>query len=56
MDGIIHSTAQFRLDETGKTANNKYNMELMFKGSLGKHVNWGTEKMQYIYTEIFANG
>lgn len=53
MDGIIHSTAQFRLDETGDLINGKYNLGLMFKGSLGTHVMWGQENMQWIYKEIF---
>lgn len=53
MDAIIHSTAQFRLDETGELLNNTYNLELMFKGSLSKHVMWGSESMEYIYKEIF---
>jgi hypothetical protein len=53
MDGIIHSTAQFRLDETGELVNGKYNLELMFKGSLGTHVMWGGENMKWIYREIF---
>ena len=53
MDAIIHSTAQFRLDETGELRNNAYNLELMFKGSLSKHVMWGSESMEYIYKEIF---
>jgi hypothetical protein len=53
MDGIIHSTAQSRLDETGDLVDGKYNMELMFKGSLGTHVLWGTENMQWIYRKIF---
>jgi len=53
MDGIIHATAQSRLDETGELVNGKYNLELMFKGSLGTHVLWGEENMQWIYKEIF---
>jgi hypothetical protein len=53
MDAIIHSTAQFRLDETGGPVNNRYNLELMFKGSLKNHVMWGDESMEYIYKEIF---
>jgi len=53
MDGIIHDTAQSRLDETGDLVDGKYNMELMFKGSLGTHVLWGSENMQWIYREIF---
>ena len=54
MDGIIHNTAQSRLDETGDLVDGKYNLELMFKGSLGTHVLWGEENMQWIYKEIFS--
>ena len=53
MDGIIHSTAQFRLDETGELVNGRYNMEEMFKQSLGKHVKWYGNNMDWIYKEIF---
>ena len=53
MDGIIHSTAQFRLDETGDLVDGRYNLETMFKQSLGKHVKWGNEDMNWIYKEIF---
>jgi hypothetical protein len=53
MDGIIHSTAQFRLDETGELVNGKYNLEIMFKQSLGTHVKWGKDNMSFIYEEIF---
>jgi hypothetical protein len=53
MDGIIHETAKFRLAETGELKNGKYNLELMFKGSLGTHVKWGDDSMDYIYKEIF---
>jgi hypothetical protein len=53
MDGIIHSTAQFRLDETGNLINGKYNLEIMFKQSLKTHVKWVDEDMSYIYKEIF---
>jgi len=53
MDGIIHSTAQFRLDETGDLVNGKYNLETMFKQSLGVHVKWGKEDMRFIYEEMF---
>jgi hypothetical protein len=53
MDGIIHETAKFRLAETGELMNGKYNLELMFKGSLGTHVKWGDDSMDYIYKEIF---
>jgi hypothetical protein len=53
MDGIIHSTAQFRLDETGKLVDGKYNLGTMFKQSLGTHVKWGKDDMSFIYKEIF---
>ena len=53
MDGIIHSTAQFRLDETGKLVDGKYNLGTMFKQSLGTHVKWGKDDMGFIYKEIF---
>jgi hypothetical protein len=53
MDGIIHSTAQFRLDETGELVSGKYNLETMFKQSLGVHVKWGNEDMGFIYKEMF---
>lgn len=53
MDGIIHSTAQFRLDETGELVNGKYNLEAMFKQSLGTHVKWGKDDMRFIYEELF---
>jgi hypothetical protein len=53
MDGIIHATAQFRLDETGELINGKYNLGTMFKQSLGTHVRWGEETMSFIYKEIF---
>ena len=53
MDGIIHETAQFRLDETGDTINNRYNLETMFKRSLGVHVKWGSETLSDIYKEMF---
>lgn len=53
MDGIIHSTAQFRLDETGELVNGRYNLGEMFKQSLGKHVKWYGNTMDWIYKEIF---
>jgi hypothetical protein len=55
MDGIIHSTAQFRLDETGETINDRYDLEKMFKRSLGVHVKWGTETLDDVYKEMFGN-
>jgi hypothetical protein len=54
MDAIIHSTAQFRLDETGAPLNNRYNLELMFKRSLQQHVVWGSDSMESIYQKIFT--
>ena len=55
MQGIIHETAQFRLEETGVAINNILNLETMFKRSLGTHVLWGDKNMYYIYKEIFTN-
>jgi len=54
MDGIIHRTALFRLQETGDLINGRYNLENMFKGSLGQHVKWGDESMAWIYESIFG--
>ena len=56
MQGIIHDTAQFRLDETGEPIDDKVNLEIMFKRSLGEHVLWGDENMSYIYKELFGDG
>lgn len=53
MDAIVHETARFRLDETGKPVNNLLNLETMFKRSLNTHVMWGDQNMNYIYEEIF---
>jgi hypothetical protein len=53
MDGIIHATAQFRLDETGELVNGRYNLGTMFKQSLGTHVKWGKDNMSFIYGEMF---
>lgn len=53
MDGIIHSSAIFRLQETGAIVDGKYNLEKMFQRSMSTHVKWGTESMKYIYDEIF---
>ena len=53
MQGIIHETAQFRLEETGEAINHVLNLETMFKRSLGTHVKWGDNDMSYIYKEIF---
>lgn len=53
MQGIIHETAKFRLEETGNSKNGFLNLEIMFKRSLGTHVLWGDQNMSYIYKEIF---
>jgi hypothetical protein len=53
MQGIIHETAKFRLEETGLAVNSVLNLETMFKRSLGTHVKWGDQNMSYIYKEIF---
>ncbi len=54
MDGIIHETAQFRLDETGETINDRYNLETMFKRSLSVHVKWGDQTLSHVYQDIFG--
>lgn len=54
MDGIIHETAQFRLDETGELVDNKYNLEIMFKRSLGTHVKWGNQTLSHVYEKLFG--
>ena len=54
MDGIIHETAQFRLDETGEIINGRYNLEKMFKRSLNTHVKWGDQTLSHIYEDIFG--
>jgi len=53
MQGIIHETAQFRLEETGKAIDNILSLETMFKRSLSTHVKWGNQDMAYVYKEIF---
>lgn len=53
MQGIIHSTAKFRLDETGEAVDQMLNLETMFKRSLNTHVLWGASDMSYIYKELF---
>jgi hypothetical protein len=53
LQGIIHETARFRLDETGDPIDRKLNLEVMFKKSLGQHVLWGDSDMSYIYKELF---
>lgn len=53
MDGIVHETARFRLDETDKT-DTEYNLEKMFKRSLSTHVKWAGNDMSWIHKEIFG--
>lgn len=53
MQGIIHDTAKFRLEETGESVKGLLNLETMYKRSLGEHVLWGDQNMSYIYKEIF---
>jgi len=53
MQGIIHETAQFRLQETGEAVDKMLNLEIMFKRSLGTHVLWGDKNMGDIYKELF---
>ena len=53
MDGIIHETARFRLDETDGT-DTDYNLEKMFQRSLSTHVKWGNESMNWIYEDLFG--
>ena len=53
MQGIIHDTAKFRLEETGAAVDSVLNLETMFKRSLSEHVLWGDQNMSYIYKEIF---
>lgn len=53
MQGIIHETAQFRLEETGPAVDQVLNLETMFKRSLRTHVLWGDQDMSYVYKELF---
>lgn len=53
MQGIIHDTAKFRIEETGTANTGLINLEIMFKRSLSTHVLWGYQNMNYIYKEIF---
>jgi len=53
MQGIIHETAQFRLEETGKAVDNVLNLKTMFQRSLGTHVKWGEHSMRNIFNRIF---
>jgi len=54
MQGIIHETAKFRLDETGNPTNGKLNLEIMFKKSLGKHIKWGDHNLSDVYKRVFG--
>ena len=53
MQGIIHETAQVRLEEIGKAVDSVLNLETRFKRSLSTHVLWGDQNMSYIYKKIF---
>ncbi len=53
MQGIIHDTAKFRIEETGTVNTGLINLEIMFKRSLSTHVLWGYQNMNYIYKELF---
>jgi hypothetical protein len=55
MDGIIHETAKFRLEETGELIHGNYNLGTMFKQSLKNHVKWGGTSLGYIYDQIHWN-
>jgi len=55
MQGIIHGSARFRLDETGPAQNGLLNLETMFKRSLSTHVKWGEYSLDFIYRQIFNN-
>lgn len=54
MDGIIHDTARFRLEETGELIDNRYNLEKMFIKSLNTHVKWGDDTLEHVYQSIFG--
>lgn len=54
MKGIIHETAQFRLDETGPAVDGLLNLEIMFKQGLAEYVTWGDYKMTSVYKELFG--
>lgn len=54
MKGIIHETAQFRLDETGPAVDGLLNLEIMFKQGLAEYVTWGDHKMISVYKELFG--
>lgn len=55
MDGIIHETAKFRLDETGPKNNNRYDLEKMFFNSLCTHVKWGECDLNFVYQNIIGD-
>jgi hypothetical protein len=53
MDGIVHETARFRLDETDSN-DTHYNLEKMFKRSMSTHVKWGDEDLNWLYIKMFG--
>jgi hypothetical protein len=53
MDGIVHETARFRLDETDSN-DTHYNLEKMFKRSMSTHVKWGNEDLNWLYIKMFG--
>lgn len=53
MDAIIHDTAKDRLKETGEAVDGYYNLEVMFKQGLKKHVKWGHVSLEFIYNRMF---
>lgn len=53
MQGIIHDSAKFRIEETGTVNTGLINLEIMFMRSLSTHVLWGYQNMNYIYKEMF---
>lgn len=55
MDGIIHETARFRLDEIEPIINDRYNLEKMFFNSLRAHVKWGEHTLDFVYQNILGN-
>jgi hypothetical protein len=54
MKGIIHKTAQFRLDETGPAVNEFLNLEIMFKQGLANYVLWGDCNLTLVHKELFG--
>jgi hypothetical protein len=53
MRGIIHGTAEFRLNETGPAQSGLLNLETMFKRSLSTHVKWGEYNLDFIHRQLF---